>query len=233
MTGRAKHIAYSVFLLLMWGWLAYSNFPNELGSGAALADALLDLSVVVPLALVPLTLVDIWKYLTAERVENIVNPHFVLEARQPLLTRLVLLLISCAYITSGVWHLARGGWSWSWSEGFNSPIVSVLFMVLGAWLVSIAFLPRTYIAMSPQGLDYSHMRPSRVSWHDIIDLKLHSHFTTSYIDVTLKDSTEFRSANLFSRWHRVSKLTVMPAMFGIDGETLMQAIDVRRNVFTF
>ena len=89
------------------------------------------------------------------------------------------------------------------------------------------------MGLSPDGFEYSLMKPTQIPWHDITDVKLRSVLTTSWIVLTLKDSAEFRSAHLLARWRKVSKVLVHPLAFGIDPEVLKQGVDLRRNVFTF
>jgi hypothetical protein len=228
--GRGDRILLCLLGLLMWSWLAYFNTSNALASGQTLIDSLTSLSAISPVALVPLTLIQIWKYLSAERKENIVNPHFVWIARQSLAARVIATAMCLAFVAIGLLQLvgsSASGWA-------GSSTISMLFIAVGCYggFYSL-FSPRIRIGLSPQGFEYSLMRPSQISWHDVVDVRLRTLFTSSWIEVVLKDTTEFRSAALFARWRRVSKLSLMPAVFGVDPDTLKKAIDIRRNVFTF
>jgi hypothetical protein len=138
----------------------------------------------------------------------------------------------CAsFFVGGIWSLLGR----SWTSGLpESPFMSVLVIAIGAYGAVLAlFSPRIRIHLSPDGFEYSQMKPANVPWHDITDVRLRSFFMRSWIVLTLKNSTDFRSANLLARWRRVAKVSVHPIMFGIDPEVLKQGIDLRRNIFTF
>ena len=229
--GRSGYIALLVLGLVMWSWLGYFNMTSVIRSGTALPYALLTPGVIGPVLLVPFGLAQLWKLLTAERKENILDPNFVLRASQSLLARGVTALMCASFVAGGIWSLTGH----SWRSGFpDSPAVSALFIALGAYGGAFAlFSPRIRMGLSPDGFEYSLMRPARFLWHDITDVKLRSVLTASRIVLTLKDTTEFRSANPWARWRRVTKVSVHPLLFGIDPDVLKQGIDLRRNVSTF
>lgn len=229
--GRQGYIVLSLLGVVMWSWLGYLNISSAVGSGAPILSPLLAPSTLAPIALVPISLMQLWKLLSAERAENILNPQFVLTASQSLIARGASTLICVLFFVAGVWSLLGHS---SISDSFDSPTLSVVFVALGIYgAVFALFSPRIRVSLSPDGFEYSQMRPASVPWHDITDVKLRTFFTTSWIVLTLKNGTEFRSANLLARWRRVAKVTVSPLMFGIDPEVLKQGIDLRRNVFTF
>jgi hypothetical protein len=229
--GRSGYIALSMLGLVLWSWLAYFNAMSAVQSGISLPYALLSPTVLGPIALVPLALAQLWKLSTAERKDNILDPNFVLTASQSLVARGMSALMCGSFVAGGIWSLAGH----PWQSGFpDSPVVGVLFIAIGAYGGAFAlFSPRIRMGLSPDGFDYSLMKPARVLWHDITDVKLRSVFTASWIVLTFKDTTEFRSANPWARWRKVTKVTVNPLMFGIDPDVLKQGIDLRRNVSTF
>jgi hypothetical protein len=229
--GRSGYIALSVFGLALWSWLGYFNVASALRSGVPIAYALLTPSAIGPIALVPLTLTQLWKLASAERKENVIDPQFVLKASQSLIARGIGVLMCIAFIAVGASHLLGSAWASNLPDSF---VLSVIFIAIGTYgAVFALFSPRLRMGLSPDGFEYSLMNPARIPWHDISDVKLRSVFTTSWIVLTLKDSTEFRSAHLLARWRKVSKVLVYPLAFGIDPEVLKQGIDLRRNVFTF
>ena len=229
--GRGGYTAFLVLSLVIWSWGGYFNVSTALSSGTPFPYALLSLSALGPIAMVPLSLAQLWKLLTAERKETILDPAFIFAARQSLIARGVAILMCALLFVAGVWglsgHVAPSGLS-------DSPLMSVLFIAIGAYGVVLSlFSPRIRMRLSPDGLEYNLMRPAMVPWHDITDVKLHSLFVGSWIVLTLKNTAEFRSAKPLARWRGVTRLSISPLMFGIDPEVLKQAIDVRRNVFTF
>jgi hypothetical protein len=217
--------------MVLWSWLAYFNMTSAIQSGTALPHALLIPTVLGPMALVPLALAQLWKLLTAERKENILDPDFVFRAHQSLIARGVTALMCASFIAGGIWSLSGD----PWISGLpDSPVMSLLLIGIGAYGGAFAlFSPMIRLSLSPDGFDYSLMRPTRVPWHDITEVKLRSMLTASWIVLILKETTEFRSANPLARWRRATKVSVYPLMFGIDPHVLKQDIDLRRNVFTF
>jgi hypothetical protein len=229
--GRNGYIAFSVLGLVLWSWLGYFNIASALRSGMSFPSVLLSPSIIGPIALVPLTLTQLWKFASAERKENIIDPRFVLKASQSLIARSIGALICIAFLAAGILHLSGRSWAPNLPD---SPLLSVIIIAIGGYGAVFALLsPRIRMGLSPDGFEYSLMRPGRVPWHDITDVRLRSVLTTSWIVLTLKDSTDFRSANLLARWRKVSKVLVNPLAFGIDPNVLKQGIDLRRNVFTF
>jgi len=229
--GRSGYIVLSVGGLVVWSWLAYANLASAIESGLALPYALFTPMTVGPVALVPLTLAQLWKLLAAERKENVLDPDFILRASQSLIARGVSGVMCVAFVATGLRSLLGQPVT---SDLPDYPIVSVCFVVAGFYgAILLLFSPRIRIELSPESFEYSQMRPARIPWHDIIDVKLRSFFTGSWIVLTLKSTTEFRSANLLARWRKVEKVSIVPLIFGIDPEVLKQGIDLRRNAFTF
>jgi hypothetical protein len=229
--GRGGCILLSLLGLAMWLWLGYFNIWWPVRSGTPFLYALLSPAALGPIALVPLSLVQLWKFIAAERKENILNPHFILTASQSTIGRGVRVLMCLFFFGAGLWGLLGHSWS---SNGLNSPLMSAAFIAIGTYgAVFALFSPRIRLRLSPDGFEYSQMKPARIPWHDITDVKRRSFFTGSWIVLTLKDTTEFRPANILARWRKVSKVSVYPLVLGIDPAVLEQGIALRRNVFTF
>ncbi|HEY1386819.1 MAG TPA: hypothetical protein VGF43_24560 [Dongiaceae bacterium] len=229
--GRNGYIALSVLGLAVWSSLGYVNVASAIASGLPLPYALFTPLTVGPIALVPLTLAQLWKLLAAERQENILDPDFVLRASQSRVARGISGVMFVAFAATGLRSLLGRSVA---SDLPDYPIVSVCFVAAGIYGATLVlFSRRIRIVLSPEGLEHSQMRPTRVPWHDIIDVKLRSFLTGSWIVLTLKNTTEFRSANLLARWRRADKVSIVPLVFGIDPEVLKQGIELRRNIFTF
>lgn len=229
--GRRGYIALTGLSVLLWSWIAYFNISRVMQSATPLDDVLLAPSIVLPLALVPMSVMRLLKFVTAERAENVLNPHLVVSVSQPAIARAATALMALIFLVSGLGSF----WARSPISDVATPLfLSILYAVAGVMLAATAlFSPRLRIRLSPDGFEYSQMKPGRVSSQDITDVKLHTLLFNSRIVLTLKGTTEFRAANPFARWRKVEKVLVYPLTLGIEPEMLKQGIDLRRNVFTF
>src|ERR1044072_6183122 len=128
--GRSGYIALSMVRLVIWSLLAFFNMTTALRSDTALPYALLSPSVLGPVALVSLILAQLWKFLGAERKENILDPVFVLRASQSLIVRGVAALMSASFVAAGIWSLSGH----SLKSGLpDSPVIGVLLIAIGAY----------------------------------------------------------------------------------------------------
>lgn len=229
MMKRGSFVLLSLLGLGLWSWLVYFNVWFALRHGIPLPYAILSPSCVGPLFVLLIALTQLWKYLTAERKENILDPKFTLTASQPHFVRVAGTLMCVSFLAAGALRFLSDAPALP-----DSPIMNALYIAIGILgALFTLFSPRMRLSLSPEGFEYSQMRPARVPWHDITEVKLRSFLTTSWIILTLKDTAEYRPANPLARWRKAAKVSVYPRVFGIDAEVLKQGIDLRRNVFTF
>jgi hypothetical protein len=226
---RGFYISMLLIAVVAWALSASLNIWRVLQHGLSINDMLIDSSIVFPALLVPIWLAELIKFATAEREKNVLDPHFVVHAGEPAIVRPLRGLLCVSFVAFGGLGL-RGQGPFAILHSAPLLIAIVVFGALGATMV---FTPRARLKLSSEGLDYSQMRPSHVPWHEVVDVKRRSILLNSRIVLTLKNTTEFRSANPLARWRRVERVVLMPFTFGLDPKALAQGIEARRNVFTF
>jgi len=229
MMSRKFYLWTNGLAALVWSFVFYSNTFLLHRRGEASGAIHFSLSSALMPFLALMSLGQIWKLLKAPPAELIRDPHGTVILQDFLATRIIQNLFSFGMAALGLLSLSGivqndmpGGRIWD-----------IAFVGVGALGSLNLFSPRLRLVLSPQGLEYSHLRPSTVSWEDIVDVTVKTVFTTSTIKVTLKDTTEFRSGYLLTRWRRVPTFILNPLMFGVDAASLVDGIDLRRNVFTF
>ncbi len=227
---RSGHIFFNLVGLLVWLWLGYENVALHTKS-ETIGGALLSPAAFGPIVLVPLTLGQLSKWIFAEREENVLNPHFMLSVSQSLFARGVMAVMCLALLIVGGIRLSGSDLLPGEPGSFS---LNLLFVGLGAFgTLSALTSPLIRLRLSPDGLEFSMLRPSRVSWHDVTEVRLRSVLWSSWVVLTLKQTTEHRSAALVARWRKVAKVRIDPVIFGIDPEVLSRGIEARRSVFTF
>lgn len=226
---RGFYISMLLIAVVASALSASLNIWRVLQHGLSINDMLIDSSIVFPALLVPIWLAELIKFATAEREKNVLDPHFVVHAGEPAIVRPLRGLLCVFFVAFGGLGL--------WGQGpfaiLHSAPLLIAIVVFGALGATMVFTPRARLKLSSEGLDYSQMRPSHVPWHEVVDVKRRSILLNSRIVLTLKNTTEFRSANPLARWRRVEKVVLMPFTFGLDPKALAQGIEARRNVFAF
>jgi len=221
----------SMLLIAVVAWVLSASLKIWLvfKHGFSINDTLIDPSIMFPVILVPIWLAELIKFATAEREKNVLDPHSVVHAGEPVIVRPLRGLLCVFFVVLGGLGFCGQG---PFAALYPSPLL-VVFIVIGVFGATRVFTPRARLTLPPEGLAYSQMRPSHVPWHDVVDVKRKSMLLNSRIVLTLKNATEFRSANPLARWRRVEKVVLMPFTFGLDPKALAQGIEARRSVFTF
>jgi hypothetical protein len=228
MMSRKFYLWTNSLAILLWSFAFYSNtFLQRRGEATETYHFSLMTAMFPFLALISVG--RIWALLTAPAPERIRDPHGTVVLQDSFVTRSIGNLFCFTMAASGFLSLA--GMMPSGMPGGS--LWAIAFVCIGILGLLSLFSPRLRLVLSPQGLEYSYLRPSTVPWEDVVAVTVKTVFTTSTITVTLKETTEFRSGYLLTRWHRVPRFVLNPLMFGVDAASLVDGLELRRNVFTF
>lgn len=226
---KRTHILLNLLTLVLMGFLGYAGFARQ--EYATFLEMLLTPWTLMPVVFIPWTLVHLWKFWTAERAENVLDPNFAFAARQPLLVRVGSGLLGLGVFAVGALRLWRG--DLLPGDPGSIPMNLTLVVVGGLGALSALTSPLMRLKLSPDGLEYSMIRPAHISWHDVAEVKLRSIFLTTWVELTLKDATGYRAAGPLARWKKMNKVQILPMVFGLGPDVLYRGIEARRNVFTF
>ncbi|HEY3145146.1 MAG TPA: hypothetical protein VGJ75_02290 [Dongiaceae bacterium] len=212
-------------------WLGYTSIAEAVRDGVSVEGILLAPSNAALFILAPVCLAQLYRYLMAERKENVLNPQIALTASEPAIARFLLGFMAFGFVTSGI----AGFWDRSVLVYQPTPLyLSILYIAAGIMIgLGALVAPRMYLRLFPDGLEYSHVRPFRIQWQDIADVTVRRMLLSHWIVVTLRNTAEFRSTSWFARWRKVQTILIYPSLFGLEAEMLKEGIDIRRNVSAF
>jgi hypothetical protein len=229
---RKSRIAWSIVGLLVWTLAGVQNWWDyDWGDGIAVSQTRIFNMFMMPI-LALITLGQIWKLLTAPSPSRLLDPYATLTIEESLIVRVLRGLSLVLMIAAGAWGL----WTkTSPTASTNiSPFMNWFFVGIGLYgSCYFVFYPRQRMTFTPENLVHSQVRPSVIAWEEVADVRAKTMLMSTTLTLLLRESREFRPASLLSRWQRVDKLVLNPLIFGIEPDDLRQAIDLRRNVFTF
>lgn len=227
---RSRYIVMWLLATTLLSAIGYYSVAQQLGSGS-LVEALLAPSSIISIMFASWALAQIWRLLTAERRERVLDPQFAMDVGRSLLVRIVGGMLCLGVGTVGALRL----WRSDLLPGDPGPLTTNLFFAGYGALGALAAVtsPQMRLKLSPDGLEYSLLRTPLVSWNDVTDVKLRKRLTGPWVELTLKDTAEYRAAGPFGRWRKVTKLQLIPLAFGLEPDVLYRGIEARRSVFTF
>ena len=108
------------------------------------------------------------------------------------------------------------------------------FMAIGAWSVlSAARGWQRKVEISPSGVTHPQIRPPLVRWQDVAEVKSRRWIFSRFVVVKFRDGADYRLSSLLWRWRKLKQITFLPFYFGIDAETLANALSMRRDTQAF
>ena len=228
---RAVRIALWGLGVVVWLWIGCTKIAEAVRDGSSVHDFLRSPHAAFLFILGPLCLAQLSRYLTCERKANVLNPHFALISSEPAIARVLPGLMAVGFLTSGI----ASFWGHSVLAGQPTPIyLSILYVAAGIIIgLGALIAPRTRLKLSPDGLEYSHIRSGKIQWQDVADVGVRRMLSSSWIVVTLKNTAEFRPAGWLARWRNATEILIYPSLFGLEAEVLKEGIDIRRNVSAF
>jgi hypothetical protein len=217
--------------LAIWGWLFYFNYGLAEHSILPIADALWLPNLVLPAAHMTMSLGFLVVALTIKPKAALFDTRVTFEMPTPRIILVTRMLFGAALAVSGyaAWTgRERPEFTYS-THGWG-----IFWMAMGAWSVVGAI--RSWgrkVEISSSGISHPQVRPSLVPWEDVAEVKLRRWLFSRFVVLKFRDGTDYRLAPLLWRWRKLKQLTFLPLFFGVDPETLANALSSRRDMHAF
>ena len=230
---RGKLALRYMIAMAIWGSLLFMNYRTAQRSVLPIRDSLLLPNFVVPAGLMLVALSFLATVLLARsRAAELFDTQASVSINTPLIVQTMRLVLGAALVVSGIFaqtgrHRAdllysTPGWGWFW-------------IALGVWSLVSAnpFRRRLNVEISPIGIQHPQVRPSHIAWEDVAEVTLKRWLFSSFVLVKFRHGTDFRLNALLWRWRKVKQISFLPSFFGVDAETLANALKLRRDLRVF
>lgn len=225
---RGRYILGFGLMAAVWCMLTYFSYQKALHSILPLDDTLLLPSFVFPAGLAFLYLAHIWLALTVKPRAELLDPQATVVIRAKPVMIGVRFLLYVAWSLSAAWAMAH-------PAGLDGPYANPTYMwillAIGVWgLVSTFSVPRIALEISPMGIRHTQIKPALIPWSDVTEIKLKRWLLSQFVLVIFRPETDYHLARMLWQWRKIPRLTMSPFGFGVDADTLLRALQLRRDL---
>jgi hypothetical protein len=217
--------------LAIWAGLFAFNYRLAEHSILPIADSLWLPNLMVPATLFLMYLGFLAVGLTIKPPTALFDTRATVEMPAPRTLLALRMLFGAAMIVSGY-----SAWAGRERPEFSYSTHSwgIFWMAMGAWtLLTAARGLRRKIEISPRGVTHPQIRPPMVRWEDVAEVKSRRWIFSRFVIVKFRDGADYRLSSLLWRWRKLKQITFLPFYFGIDAETLANALSMRRDTQAF
>jgi hypothetical protein len=221
-----------VFSIAIWAFVLFMNYRLAQHSVLPITESLWLPSFAFPIGMIVVATGFLASGLLARsREAELFDTAATISVTSPWSVRFARLFFALTMISSGLYAVlgrhrtdlmySTPGWGWAW-------------IALGAFsLFQVATFRRIRVEVSPTGIRHPQIRPADVAWEDVAEIKSKRWFLSSFVLVIFRDGAQFRLSAPLWRWRKVKQIMFTPTFFGVDAETLANALKIRRDLRAF